>query len=767
MLLAFLLLFCASASAFFSRKQVAPKSPSFDSDIKPLLSQYCYDCHSDAKRRADLSLERYANEAIAMQERDVWEKVLLNIRSGEMPPKNKPQPSLAEREKVMHWIETKILQADCSKPDPGRVTVRRLNRNEYNNTIRDLVGVNFQPADDFPNDDSGYGFDNIGDVLSLPPVLFERYMAAAEKILDAAIVTDPNSEGPSQKLLASKMRTTGPGNPVRSGAHRLTIEGEVFAPFKLSLDGNYIVRALAWAEQCGDELAKMELKIDGESLKIFDVAAVEKRPETYEHRVYLTAGEKQISLGYINNYRDEKFPKEGCDRNLIVNWLEILGPSAPSVYPETHTRIFDTEITAKTNQPAYAREIVGKFASRAFRRPLRSGELERLMQFFDMAQADGENFESSVKLVLQAILVSPHFLFRGEVQPNPDNPNVAHLIDEFALASRLSYFLWSSMPDGELFALAEKKKLRRNINAQIKRMLRDPKSEAFVQNFVGQWLQIRNLDFVQPDAKEFPDFDEELRLAMRKETELLFEHILRQDRSVVELLDANYSFINERLARHYGISGLQGDTFQKVAFADNARGGILTHASVLTLTSNPTRTSPVKRGKYVLENILGTPPPPPPPDVPELKEDEKEAATGTLRERMEQHREDPNCSSCHARMDPIGFGLENFDGIGAWRNKEGEFSIDSSGELVTGESFNGAAELKAILVEHKKDEFARCLSEKMLTYALGRGLEFYDKCAVDDITKKLRRSDYRFSALIRSIVDSAPFQKRRGEKTSD
>lgn len=767
LLLVALILSCADASAFLSRKSktAATSSLSFESEIKPFLNEYCFSCHSDAKRKADLSLEGFTDESTAIKERDIWEKVLLNLRSGEMPPSNKPQPSLDQREKVMQWVETTVLRADCSNPDPGRVTIRRLNRNEYNNTIRDLVGVDFQPAEDFPNDDTGYGFDNIGDVLSLPPVLFERYMAAAEKILDVAIVTDPNAKGPSVRILGSKMRDAADGNVIRGGAFRMTREGALVTKHTFRVPGTYVLRVRAWGEQCGDELPKLELKIDGESLKSFEVEALENQPDTYEHRLEISAGEKEISLGYLNNYRDEKFPEEGCDRNLGVNWLEIVGPGAPAIYPESHTRIFNKPITPETDKTQYASEIVERFAKQAFRRPLRTNELDRLMKFYDMAEAEGENFESSVKLVLQAILVSPHFLFRGESQPDPDNPEATHLVDEFALASRLSYFLWSSMPDAELFALAEKNRLRRNLDGQIKRMLRDPKSGAFVENFVGQWLQIRNLNFVQPDAKEFPEFDEELRHAMRKETELLFEHILRQDRSVVELLDAKYSFVNERLARHYGIKGLTGDKFQKVALNDTGRAGVLTHASVLTLTSNPNRTSPVKRGKYVLENILGTPPPPPPPDVPELKESDKEAPTGTLRDRMVKHRDDPNCSSCHARMDPIGFGLENFDGIGAWRKKEGEFEIDATGVLVSGEGFNGPAELNRILVEQKKDEFIRCLSEKMLTYALGRGLEFYDQCAVDDITKKLRSSNYKFSTLIRSIVDSTPFQKRRGEKT--
>jgi hypothetical protein len=377
--------------------------------------------------------------------------------------------------------------------------------------------------------------------------------------------------------------------------------------------------------------------------------------------------------------------------------------------------------------------------------------------------ADSGSFENSIQITLQAVLVSPHFLFRGEFQPEPGNPKRLHPIDDFALASRLSYFLWSSMPDDELFRQAERGRLRRNLESQVRRMLRDPKASAFVENFAGQWLQLRNLDLVTPDAKQFPDFDEDLRKAMRKETEMFFGYILREDRSVLEFIDANYTFANERLARFYGVPGLKGHAFRRVSLKDSRRGGLLTQASILTITSNPTRTSPVKRGKWVLENLLGTPPPPPPPNVPELKEGKEAVLSGTLRQRMEQHRANPNCASCHARMDPIGFGFENYDAIGAWREKDGEFSIEASGKLVSGESFNGAAEFKRILLKQKRDEFVRCLTEKLLTYALGRGLEYYDRCAVDQITKNLAANRYKLSSLVVEVIKSAPFQMRRGE----
>ena len=380
-----------------------------------------------------------------------------------------------------------------------------------------------------------------------------------------------------------------------------------------------------------------------------------------------------------------------------------------------------------------------------------------------MVQKDGGDFNASIKLALEAVLVSPNFLFRGELQPQPDNPHSARAIDDYALASRLSYFLWSSMPDDELFALAAKGKLHGDLENQVKRMLQDRKAHALVENFADQWLQIRNLAAASPDRDAFPQFDDDLRASMVAETEMFFENVMREDRSVLEFLDADYSFMNGPLAKLYGIQGVTGNEFRRVSLKGSGRGGLLTEASILTLTSNPTRTSPVKRGKWVLENILGAPPPPAPPNVPPLKEGHDAVAGATLRQRMEQHRTDPVCASCHAKMDPIGFGFENFDAIGRWRAMDGGLLLDTSGSFADGESFKGVADLKAILLKSKREQFARCLSEKMLTYALGRGLEHYDRCAVDDIAKSLAKNHYRFLALITAVVKSTPFETRRGD----
>lgn len=754
-----------SGNVFAKLKPETATPKTFERDVKPLLEKYCYNCHGETKKKADLSLEVYENLSSILKDKTVWEKVLHNVQTREMPPENKPQPSDAERLLLAKWIETEVFQCDCGNPDPGRVTLHRLNRTEYNNSIRDLLGVKFRPADDFPSDDTGYGFDNIGDVLSLSPILLEKYMAAAEKILRKAIVTDFSTNGITNRFEAEQIRSTAPGNIYKSTAFRLAREGELAVTYDFPRNGEYIFRVRAFGKQAGPDPARMELRLEGAILKTVDVVAVENSPSIYEIHFKTSGGEKKLSAAFINNFVDLKESNPSRrDRDLVIDYLEINGPVGVPVLPESHKRIFTRAVPSSTSaRKLYAREILQKFTRLAYRRPVTPEEVDRLGQLAQAAQDEGENFESGIKLALQAVLVSPHFLFRGEFQTNPNNSKSIQPIDEFALASRLSFFLWSSMPDEELLRLAEHGKLRKQLESQVRRMMRDEKSFALVQNFAGQWLQIRNLNLVMPDAENFPTFDEALRVAMRKETELFLESLLKENRSVFDLLSANFTFLNERLARHYGIKGVSGESFRRVSLKGTSRSGILTHASILTLTSNPTRTSPVKRGKWVLENILGTPPPPPPPNVPDLQEKKDLAHAQTLRERMELHRSDPACASCHARMDPIGFAFENFDAVGSWRNKDGNATIDSSGELVSGETFQDAATLRQILVSKKKEEFLNCLSGKLLTYALGRGLEMYDRCALEEMGKHLAKNGYKFNELILEVVKSVPFQKRRGD----
>ncbi len=740
----------------------APALASYEEKIVPLLSKYCYDCHGRGKRKGDFALDTYRDLNAVTADPHAWEKVMQNLRSETMPPAKKPKPTPAENKLIADWIEQAVFHCDCDNPDPGRVTVRRLNRAEYNNTIRDLVGVDFHPADDFPADDSGYGFDNIGDVLSVPPILLEKYLAAAEAVLEKAIVTEDPATQRRKRFAADALPGTAPGDPLENGTRMLAREGDIHVDFNFARPGEYALRARAYGQQAGNQPTRMRFTLGTNALTTFDVLATDSGATNCEVRLRVTAGTNRFSAAYINNFVDRK---KGLDRNLFIEFLEIEGPLdvPPDPLPASHARIFFRGPGA-TNDDAYASAVLERFVSRAYRRPARAEEVARLAGFARQARQQGESFPRSIQLALSAVLVSPHFLFRGEIHPEPGNPRAAYRLDEFALASRLSYFLWSSLPDDELFALAAQGKLRRQLDRQVRRMLNDQKSRALVDNFAGQWLQLRNMRIATPDAKTFPGFDEPLRDSMVRETETFFEYLLRNNRSVLEFLDADYTFVNDRLARHYGLKGVRGDAFQKVSLRGTGRSGVLTHASLLTLTSNPTRTSPVKRGKYVLENILGTPPPPPPPDVPELKEVK---LVGTLRQRMDQHRENPMCASCHDRMDPIGFGLENFDGIGAWRESEDKFPIDPAGQLASGESFSGAADFTRILAKEKRDEFARCLARKMLTYALGRGLEFYDKCAVDQVTRDLRRGGYKFSALIQAVVDSVPFQERRGETSAN
>ncbi len=756
----------AERAADSGKAGVASGDVTFETKVKPLLSRYCFGCHGE-KKKGDLDLRIYADELSAKRDAQVFQKIEDRIQAREMPPENKPQPTTAERELIAGWIESAVLGCDCNHPDPGRVTIRRLNRAEYNRTIHDLVGIDFQPADDFPADDVGYGFDNIGDVLSLSPMLMEKYMTAAGKILDLAIVGAPSASVATNKFAASKMECTAQGEKFGRSGRELADEGEVRTNFVFPRSGEYVLRAKAFGQQAGPDPVRMEFRVDGHAVQVVDVTAEEGHAEIYEVRTQITAGERRVSAAFINDYyRPEDPDPNNRDRNLIIYYVEIAGPFEPQPLPDSYRRIFIRQPTPRTENEV-AREIIGNFARRAYRRPVTKDEVERLFGIFKMVRKDGGKFESGIKLALQAVLVSPNFLFRGELQPEPDNPDAIHPIDEYALATRLSYFLWSSMPDDELFAQAAKGTLRKNLEGEVKRMLKDSKAHALVENFADQWLQIRNLAMMTPDKQTFPEFDEELRSAMAGETERFFEYIMKENRSILEFLDADYTFLNERLARLYGIDGVKGSGFQRVSLKGSGRGGLLTQASILTITSTPTRTSPVKRGKWVLENILGTPPPPPLPNVPVLKEGKEAALTGTMRQRMEQHRADPVCASCHARMDPIGFGFENYNGIGAWRNKDGEFPIDASGKLFSGESFDGANGLKTILLKRKRDQFVRCLSEKMLTYALGRGLEHYDKCAVDRITKNLGRNGYRFSSLVLEVVQSAPFENRRGEMTDD
>ena len=735
----------------FGNSVPSPPPPEYHAEVQPILQKYCYDCHGDGVEKGGITLDSHADFAALTKDRILWQRVLENLNNGVMPPPDEPQPTPAEMALIENWIDRVVFDHDCSNPDPGRVTIRRLNREEYNNTIRELTGVKFRPADDFPADDSGYGFDNIGDVLSLSPVQLEKYLKAAKQILDEALPTEPDMGG-AVKLDAPRLRQSGRGS-TRGGARALISSGQIWGDFDVRETGDYLIRFVAHGDQAGDEPVRTELRVDDRPVRRFNVPQRGNAPGTFDERTTLSRGRHRIATSFINDYYN---PANREDRNFYVSSIELVGPIKAREKPEFHRTTFDSK---------NAEQIISRFARRAFRRPVTDEEVERLRGFVELAQKNGDPFEGGIKLAFQAILVSPHFLFRGELQPKPDDSERVHEIDEHALASRLSYFLWSSMPDEDLMRLADEGRLRDKLDHQIRRMMADPKALALVRNFGGQWLQIRNLDLVQPDEKMFANWDDDLKRAMRRETELLFARIQDEDRSIIEFLSADYTFLNERLARHYGHDGVNGSQFLQVSLRNSDRRGVLGHASVLTITSHPDRTSPVKRGQWVLNNLLGTPPPPAPADVPTL-EDEGRKLTGNLRKKMEQHRENKVCASCHQLMDPIGFGLENYDALGRWRDQDGGTKIDASGTLTTGDSFNGPRELTDILTNTRRDLFVRNLARTMLTYALGRGLEHYDKCAVKEIVAHLEQNDYRFSALVSGIVHSVPFQTRRGEESS-
>jgi hypothetical protein len=771
-------------------KQPAAKSnEAVEKVIVPFVAKHCVMCHGPKKKSAGLTLHIYTDEKSILKDRKKWHEVFRMVHSGEMPQAKQPRPEVKDTEAFLKAISDIFAAADASgKRDPGRVTMRRLNRAEYNNTIRDLVGVDFKPADDFPADDVGYGFDNIGDVLTISPVLMERYLAAAETIMQQAIVVGdpppPSKRPTSGQFLQSKESKVIRDTSLRS----LDVAGELSITHKILEEGKYTFRIRGYSKPVGNEPVKVAFKINGKQIHTAEIKATggKVNAKNYEAPpVDLKPGEYTISLTFLNPYTDPKAAKpEDAKRTLFVQFFQFEGPA--DTMPPMHKRLMACDQSKPRREQA--RDILTRFASKAYRRPATKDEIERLLKFVDQAEKNKEKWEAGIQLAMQAVLCSPKFLFRVELDHRPDSAD-AHPLDDFQLASRLSYFLWSTMPDDELFDLAAKKKLHQNIKPQVERMLKDRRSYALVENFAAQWLQLRLLKNHTPDAKLFPDFDDALRNAMYKETELFFEAIMREDRSILDLIDSNFSFMNARLARHYGIADTNGNRvgekpitkagtpfprfggfgkgsgeFKRVTFADDERGGILTHASILTITSNPTRTSPVKRGKWVLEQILGTPPPPPPPDVPELVE--KGQLKGTLRERMEQHRKNVACANCHAKLDPPGFAFENYNAIGKFRTKDNDETIDPSGVLPNGQSFKGPKDLKKILM-FQKDLFARALTEKMLTYSIGRGVEYYDKSAIDSIVAALAKNDFRFSTLVAEVATSDAFRMRRGKDQKD
>lgn len=788
----------------FAAKPGEETPSGFAQEGLPFLKQYCFSCHAGDAPAAELALNAFSDDLSLIENRDVWDRVLDMVTTGYMPPaESEHQPTMEASDAFIAHIEAIFEHADrTAKPDPGRITVRRLNKVEYKNTVRDLLGVDFDPTENFPADDVGHGFDNIGDVLTMSPLLMERYLAAAEAIATRVILVNPP---PPSKRYQRGSRLNPRHDDVPDQRFRLLdptatekwksgpfTTGATF--FRMFPDEEIIYKATLYAETDSETPVEVALFIQGEALekvsppeelarlvgvdpaadnrikilKTFEITSHDpKKNQTVEFLVTGIPNIEQVGIAMVQPTEGEPSAK------LQIRTLWAEGPL--DTRPDTQLEIL--ACTPDIPQVEQTREVLTRLLRRGYRRPPTADEVAQLVQFVGAIQADGAKWEAGIQQAIKVILCSPKFLFRLELDDRPQNPD-PYPIDEFQLASRLSYFLWSSMPDDELFELAAKNQLTDNLEAQVKRMLADPKATELARDFGSQWLQIQRIATVTPDSERFPTFGRRLRAAMLKETELFVESIFREDQSVLDLLDADYTFLNQELANHYGIAdtkgnwmyqektvsggeAIKGREFKRVALQGASRGGILTHASVLTVTSNPTRTSPVKRGRWVLEQVLGSPPPPPPPDVPELEEDHDATIGTTLRERLEQHREDPACANCHAKMDPIGFALENYNAIGAFRTKEGELKIDTTAELPDGTAFDGIADLKQILKD-RKQQFVRCLTEKMLTYALGRGLEYYDRPTVDRIVAELEAEGYRSSVLITEIVKSDPFRLRRG-----
>ena len=740
----------------------------FASNVTPFTSKYCVSCHGAEKPEAGLSLTKYVDEKGLLKDRRIWERAFEMIKAGEMPPRENPQPSADEKSKILDYLHEKLHKIDCSKvSDPGRVTIRRLNRAEYNNTIRDLMQVSFRPADDFPSDDVGYGFDNIGDVLSLPPLLMEKYLNAAEKIASDAILS-VEIENPSvHEFDRESVQRSSVAHSHGEDATILVSTGEIYVEHQFPQSGDYVLKVIAAETPAGNESSQMEFRLDGKPVAKYEVNQLESSYGKFEFPIHLNRGLHKFAVAFLNDFYDPKAKdKDRRDRNLIVRDVQIIGPTSVdnSEYPPFHRSFMKVMPGDGKSFVDAAQENLRPFISRAFRRPVSNSELAKFVGLAERIASEGESFITAMQVAITGVLVSPHFLFRIETDKNPNDANDKHPLNDYELATRLSYFLWSSLPDEELMSHAEKNDLHTDavIDVQVRRMLADAKSRALVENFAEQWLQLRILNEITPDPKRFPEFNAELREDMKRETNRFFEYVMREDRSILEFLDGAYTFVNDRLAKHYGFEGINGAEFQQVSLAGKNRAGLLTQGSVLTLTSNPDRTSPVKRGKWVMEVLLNQPPPAPPPNVPELAETAKAQPNMTLRQQMELHRENPSCASCHRTMDQLGFGIENFDAIGRWRDRDGSQELDTRGELPGGKSFRGPVELATVL-RSKQCEFGECLAEKMLTYALGRGLEFYDRCATAKILASLKDHDFKFSVLITEIIKSEPFRMRRGE----
>jgi hypothetical protein len=745
--------------------------------VEPILVNYCFDCHGDGATKGDVSLD-FADETAAVREVTLWDRVWHNLETHLMPPAEKDQPNSAEREELVKWIERDVFKIDPKNPDPGRVTIRRLNREEYRYSVRDLLGVDFSVDDNFPPDDTGYGFDTIGDVLSLSPLLLEKYMSAAQEIVSEALPLEagriPQRVIKNEEFMAEKGSKTTAGYLPFNKPNRVRVSRWVPATGDFKVDLRFKVTG---SIEATENTALLRVKVGDQVVSENEIGWDSSERIVLSGRTRLEKGNRDFSIELI----PANPPKEG-EKPLVarVDSVRFEGPLDGSVkeYSNEYKRIMvdgpPPSWEDQAGRRAYARKILGNLAERAFRRPIDDLTLEKLVSIaLTTDNQPDTSFEEGIRQAVAGILVSPRFLFRSETQPQPDDPDRMVPLDDFALASRLSYFLWRSLPDATLLEEARKGTLRRNLTREVDRMLKDPRSERFVVSFVGQWLQARDVTTINLNArailksKDLEEalkyFSHDLRRDMQRESEMLFAHVLRENRPVTELLTADYAFLSEKLAQFYGIDGVEGREMRKVAL-QGQRGGVLRQATFLMVTSNPTRTSPVKRGLFVLENLLGAPAPPPPPNIPALEAAKKPGLKNpTVRELMELHRQEALCASCHARMDPLGLAFENYNALGQWRESENGKPIETSGKLITGETFQTADDLVKILATSRKRDVHRAMVEKVMIYALGRGLEYYDRPELERMVTAIESKNATLRAVIDEVIASTAFQNRRGD----
>jgi hypothetical protein len=756
-------------------------------DLSEILEVYCYDCHGEGDDKGGVKLDGYGSPEALFADHGLWDNILKRLRSDTMPPQGKFRPTPEETAAIAAWVKAEVFDIDPRNPDPGHVVVRRVNRTEYRNTIRDLTGIEFNTFEEFPPDDTSYGFDNVGSTLTVSPLHMEKYIRAAQDIAEQAV---PAETTIPREMYISGSELRGKKGRGKNGRFSFGETGQGHHSFNTAFDGRY--RVILSVDVDSDfEFA------EGEGALTFSVDGDEKFEGTFDWGHGRNGGhnESEGAFSYEANWQAGKHtlafsfePTPGTEvtdetLELEIESIQIVGPleREHGIHPHNYERFFtrDRPPESPADRLAYAQEILSDFAGRAYRRPATGETLEALTTIARKVYTQpGRTFEEGIQQAVAAVLASPQFLFRASVA-DPSAPQDGHpYVDEYTLASRLSYFLWSTMPDEELMALASGGRLRDNLSDQIDRMMADARSSELADNFVGQWLQTRDITSVGVNEKavlgrkrldargRYVDFSSSLRKAMAKESTEHFNYIMREDRSALEFIDSKYGFMNEELGDFYGIKRwrLKGEKMRRVKLPRRSpRGGVITQAAVLTVTSNPTRTSPVKRGLFVLDNIMGTPTPAAPAGVPELEEAAEmfEGHEPSLRELLEEHRKNPSCSVCHDRFDPLGLALENFNALGLWRDEDSGQAIEPAGELITGEAFGDIDELKDILKNERRRDFYRCITEKMMIYALGRGLEYYDVHTVDEIVEEMDRTGGRFSVLMMGIINSAPFQKQR------